>query len=79
MATTKNITISIESSSTPLHKKANVVFTFINENNEKEIELNMDLTDGKIKKSSLSSRNANIKLLNLCSEFIEKLSIQEFD
>lgn len=79
MDISKNITISIHSSSTPKHRRVSVEFDFINDKKEKEIELKMYLIDGKIDKNNLTSKNANIKLLNLCSDFMEKLSIQQFD
>lgn len=70
MTTRKNISISFTSSRTPKHNNVEVLFNFTNERNENEIELKLNLIDGKIIKSDLTSNNANIRLLNICSEFI---------
>jgi hypothetical protein len=79
MITEKNIKIRIESHRTPKHNNIFVEFNLINELNENEIELKLKLLDGKITDSQLTSKNANISVLNLCSEFIEKLSVLKFD
>ena len=79
MTITKNIKISITSAKTPKHNNVDVTFYFINEKKENEIELKLKLIDGKIIKSDLTSKKTDIMILNICSEFLEKLSVQEFN
>lgn len=75
----RNITISLDISSTPKHRNLHATFNLINEHDETEVELKLHLLDGVIKKSDLTSKNTNINVLNICSDFIQKLSLEEFE
>lgn len=76
---TRNITISLETSNTPMNRKLNAVFNLTNEDDENEIQLKLELENGVLKSSELTSKNTSITILNICSDFMKALSVEEFN